>query len=160
MVYRKAQWLFPVAIALHNGEEAIWMPGWAARHSLQLPVHPPDAVSLRAALLVLTLAAFAITYLSYRRGPRSFGAYLLFGSIVTALLNVFVPHVPATLAFRSYTPGVVTAVAINFPVMVYLSLRAVRERWVLGWKAATFALVVPAVVGVMILEILDHGKIF
>src|SRR5215469_16087519 len=63
--------------------------------------------------------AFAITYFSSRRGPQSFWAYLLFGYIVTMLVNVLVPHVPSALVFRSYTPGVVTAVLINLPAMTY-----------------------------------------
>jgi hypothetical protein len=44
------------------------------------------------------------------------------------LLNVFVPHIPARVWFRSYTPGVVTAVMINLPVMGYLAMRALGER--------------------------------
>ena len=27
MNFDRAQWLFPIAVLLHNGEEAIWMPG-------------------------------------------------------------------------------------------------------------------------------------
>lgn len=46
------------------------------------------------------------------------------------LLNVLLPHIPATLVFREYTPGVVTAVLINFPVMSILLFKAVREQWV------------------------------
>jgi hypothetical protein len=100
------------------------MPGWAARHAQQLPFRPPGAGEIRLALLVLTLAAFVVTYLSARRGTQSLLAYLLFGGIVTMLVNVFLPHVPATLLFRAYTPGVVTAVLINLPVMTWLAVRA------------------------------------
>ena len=77
-------------------------------------------------------------------------AYLLFGGIVAMLLNVFVPHVPATIALRMYTPGVVTAVFVNLPVMALLAIRAVREQWVSGMKAAVFALLVPLTLAVMI----------
>jgi hypothetical protein len=86
-------------------------------------------------LLLLTRAAFAVTYLSPHQGKRSLGAYLLFGYAVAMLMNVLVPHISATLVFREYTPGVVTAVLINLPVMGTLLLQAVREQWVAGTKA-------------------------
>jgi len=147
MKFERAQWLFPIAAALHNGEEAITMPGWDARHAGQLPVHPPSAWELRIALLVLTVAAFAITFLSARKGPQSEWAYLQFGYIVAMLVNVFVPHVPAALWFRGYAPGVVTALAINLPLMSWMSWRAVREGWVAGAKAVAYGIGVPVVAG-------------
>lgn len=143
MNYGKLQWLFPIAVALHNGEEAIWMPSWTVRHAAALPLHPPPADEIRIALLLLTLAAFGVTYLSVKRGPESLWAYLTFGSIAAVLINVLVPHVPATVFFRTYAPGVATAVIVNLPLMTYLLVRAVRERWVQGWKAVWFALAVP-----------------
>jgi Protein of unknown function with HXXEE motif len=147
MRFKSLQWLFPLAVTLHNGEEAIWMPGWDARHAAQLPAHPPGAVEIRLALLVLTVAAWVATFFSVRKGERSIWAYLLFGYIVAMLVNVFVPHVPAMVMFRGYAPGGVTAVLINLPVMTVLALRAVRERWVAGWKAVAFGVGVPAVIG-------------
>ncbi len=157
MSFQKLQWLFPIAVTLHNGEEAIWMPGWSARHAGQLPMHPPGAVEIRTALIILTVAAIAVTYLSVRKGPQSFWSYLLFGGIVAMLVNVFVPHVPATLLFRSYTPGVVTAVLINLPVMSYLASRAVREQWVSGGRAVAFGLGVPLALGGAILLLMAFG---
>jgi hypothetical protein len=154
MPFRKLQWLFPLAVTLHNGEEAIWMPGWDFRHATQLPAQAPGAAEIRSALVVLTVAAIAVTYLSARKGPNSIWAYLLFGYIVAMLVNVFVPHVPATLVFRAYTPGVVTAVLINLPVMSLLALRAVGERWVSGKKAVAFGVGVPIGLGSIILLVL------
>ena len=63
MTFRKLQWLFPIAVTLHNAEEAIWMPPWTAGHAGQLPVHPPGSAEIIAALVVFTAAAFAVTYL-------------------------------------------------------------------------------------------------
>jgi Protein of unknown function with HXXEE motif len=154
MPFRRLQWLFPIAVTLHNGEEAIAMPGWAARHAEQLPLHPPSAASIRIALLALTLAAFVVTYLSAREGKQSIWAYLLFGGIVAMLVNVFVPHVPASLWFHSYTPGVVSAVLINLPLMSWLAVRAVREEWVSGGKTLAYGLAVPVTLGGLILVLL------
>lgn len=126
------------------------MPGWASAHASQLPVHPPEAAEIRLVLVVLAIAALAVTYVNARKGPQSLGAYLMFGYVVAMLANVFVPHVPATFLFRSYTPGVVTAVLINLPVMGYLAIRMLREGWVRGWKAAAFGVGVPLLLGAMI----------
>jgi hypothetical protein len=81
--------------------------------------------------------------LSARHGCESIWTYLLFGYIVAMLVNVFVPHVPAAFVFRSYAPGLVTAVAVNLPVMIFLLVRALREGYVSGSKAVTFAVSVP-----------------
>jgi hypothetical protein len=142
MSFQKLQWIFPIAVTLHNSEEAIWFPAWWVRHAKEVPVHP-GAGAFRFAVAVLTVAAFVVTYLSDRKGKESVWAYLMFGSIVTVLANVLIPHIPAFLVFRSYTPGVVTAVLINLPVMGFLSIRAVREGWVSGRKAVVFGVAVP-----------------
>lgn len=147
MTFRKLQWLFPIAVALHNAEEAIWMPRWTAGHAMRLPVRPPGAAEIWAALVVFTAAAFAVTYLSARRGPESIWAYLTFGYIVAMLANVFVPHVPAAIVFRGYAPGLVTAVLINLPVMSILVIWMLREGWVHGWRVAIFGIGVPLMLG-------------
>ena len=85
------------------------MPKWVAVHSRQLPVQP-GATRIWSGLLLLTLAAFAVTYLSARKGKGSSWAYLLFGYAAAMLVNVLLPHILATLVFGEYTPGVVTAV--------------------------------------------------
>jgi len=151
MSFKKLQWLFPIAVLLHNVEEAIWMPGWAERHGVHLPVPAPGAGTIRSALVVITIAAFVVTYMSSRKGEGSFWAYLLFGSIVAMLVNVFVPHLPATVILHSYTPGVATAVLINLPVMSVLAIRAVREGWVSGAKAVAFGVAIPMLAGGLIL---------
>jgi hypothetical protein len=156
--FRDLQWLFPIAVLIHNGEEAIWMPGWVSTHAAQLPVQAPGGLKIRVALLVLTVAAMVVTELSRRRGPGSVWAYLTFGYVVAMLGNVFVPHVPASFIFRSYTPGVITAVALNLPVMSYLAVRAVRDGWVVGWKAGAFAIAVPVSLAGLIGCFLLGGK--
>jgi hypothetical protein len=143
------QWLFPIAVTLHNSEEAVCMPKWIAVHSKRLPVSPA-ATRIWFGLLLLTLAAFAVTYLSAQKGKRSMWTYLLFGYAVAMLVNVFIPHVPATLIFGEYTPGIVTAVLINLPIMSILLLKAVREQWVSGTKTIAYALLVPLTIGAAI----------
>lgn len=84
--FQKTQWLFPIAVTLHSAEEAFSMPKWVAVHSSQLPLRP-GAARIWSGLLVLTLAAFAVTYLSARKGKGSLWTYLLFGYAVAMLVN-------------------------------------------------------------------------
>jgi hypothetical protein len=146
MRFEKLQWLFPVAVTLHNTEEALTMPRWIATHATRVPLHPAST-KLWLGWLGLTAAAFGITYLSARKGKESVWAYLLFGYCAAMLANVFIPHVPATVAFGGYTPGVITAVLVNLPVMILLMARALGERWVSNGKAAAYAVLVPVGIG-------------
>src|ERR1022692_3728565 len=127
--FHRLQWLFPIAATVHNIEEAIWMPGFMAAHGTELP-WSVDSGQFRFALVVLTVAAWMITFLGWRTGPQSIWTYLEFGYIVTMLVNVFVPHIPAAVVFRGYAPGVVTAVLLNLPVMALLSRVAIKDRYV------------------------------
>jgi ABC-type uncharacterized transport system permease subunit len=140
--FARLQWFFPIAITAHNIEEAIWLPGFVAAHRTELPwtVAP---VEFRFALVLLTAAAWVVTYLSWRTGPRTLWAHLLFGYIVAMLVNVVVPHIPAAVIFRGYAPGVVTAVLLNLPVLTLLSVRAIKDGYVTGRKAVAFAVGVP-----------------
>ena len=149
MRFQKLQWLFPIAVTLHNSEEALSMPKWVLAHGRQIPFHP-GAARIWFGLLLLTLAAFAVTYLSARNGKESVWAYLLFGYMAAMLVNVAIPHIPATLAYGGYTPGVVTAILVNLPVMSILLFKAVREQWVSGMKATAYALLVPLGIGAAI----------
>ena len=70
MSFRRLQWLFPIAVTVHNSEEAIFMPVWVLRHRNQVPLHPSEG-SNPGWLLFLTLAAFSVTALSARGGKQS-----------------------------------------------------------------------------------------
>jgi hypothetical protein len=154
MSFQRMQWLFPIAVTLHNSEEAIWFPAWWSQHAREVPVHP-NSGAFRFAVAALTLAAFVITYMSARKGKESVWAYLMFGYIAAMFANVFIPHLPASLILHSYTPGVVTALLINLPVMSLLAIGAVREGWVSGRKAVTFGIAVPlAIAGIIPLLLL------
>ncbi len=148
MNFRNLQWLFPVVVALHNAEEAIWFPGWSKRMDLCHARYSP--VVFRFAAAVLTVLAFVITYLSARTGVRTVWTYLAFGYMAAMLANALIPHVAITLARRSYMPGVVTGTLLNLPVLSLLVVLALREGYVSGWKAVGYAV---GVSGLLLLSI-------
>ena len=152
MKFEKLQWLFPAAVTLHNSEEAVSLPKWISAHGSQLPLHP-NAARIWFGLLLLTITAFAITYLSTNKGKQSVWAYLLFGYAAAMLINVFVPHIPATLVYREYTPGIATAILLNVPIMSFVLFQALQEQWVSGTKAIAYALLVPLAIAAGILAL-------
>jgi len=157
MNFRNLIWLFPVAITLHNVEEAIWLPDWSKREGRWFaPVEPGV---FRFAATVFAILAFAVTWLSARSGPQTIWTYLAFGCIVAALANVLFPHVALTVAWRGYMPGVVTALAINLPVLSVLVVLALRERDVSGWKAVGYCVGVGAAMPAAIRTLFKLGKI-
>jgi len=157
MSFHHLQWLFPIVITLHNTEEAIWLPGWSKRAVLwHNPVTPGF---FRFVVTVLTVLAFAVTWLSAESGKQTVWTYLAFGYMVTVLANVLIPHVALTVALRSYMPGVATAVALNLPVLSLLVVLAIREGYVSGWKAAEYSVGVAGLLVAAIQILFNRSKI-
>jgi hypothetical protein len=126
--FAELKWLFPIAITLHNLEEAIWLPAWSNKAGKwHRPVAPS---SFRFAVAVLTALAFIVTIWSAISGPERVGTYLLTGYALGMLLNVLLPHLIATIALRSYMPGLATAILLNLPITVLMLLSAFSERFV------------------------------
>jgi len=147
MRLEKLLWLFPIALTLHNLEEAVWLPDWSKHAGLwELPVGPTE---FRVAAVLLAILAYAVTYWSIRRGKEAVGTYVMAGFVFTMLLNV-IYHAAAALGLREYAPGVVTAVLINTPVMGYLLWRVFQERWVTWPKALVAFIAVPLAILLLI----------
>src|SRR5688572_32265695 len=107
-------WAFTAAALLHNFEEVWGLPAFVAHHPGVYPAVPPGAFAFAAT--VLGIAFVFATALAMRRGARDVAVYAFAGYVVAMLLNVFVPHVAATLWLRAYTPGVGTAVLLVLPL--------------------------------------------
>jgi hypothetical protein len=157
MTFQNLEWLFPIVTTLHNAEEAIWLPAWAKRTGFwRTPVSPGV---FRFAAAVLTILAFAVTWLSVETGKQSAWTYLAFGCMVVMLANVPVPHLALTVARRSYMPGVVTAVGLNLPVLSLLVTKALREGYVSSEKAAVYSVMVAALLVASIPVLFKLGKL-
>jgi Protein of unknown function with HXXEE motif len=137
-------WLFTLGVLVHNTEEAIWLPAWAAsvrplRFTVSSNVFRFAAVAQSLLLVLLTAAAF----LSAPRGPAAYG---FAGYVFAMLINVFVPHVVASIALRKYMPGMATAVGLNLPLGLLFLHRALADGFVvwgtLVWAAPFVAFLV------------------
>lgn len=79
---------------------------------------------------MLTVLAYVAAGLATVSGKEGVGAYLLAGYGLAMLLNVFLPHVVATLVMRRYAPGTLTALLLNLPVTLLLLHQGLREGYV------------------------------
>ena len=133
-------WVFALAVTLHNLEEACFLPAWS--RSAGRWHRPVDTRVFRFAVGVLTALAYLVVGLSAQGGKENVATYLLAGYALAMLLNVFFPHVVATLAMRRYAPGTATAVFLNLPVTVMLLATALQVGSI---QLATFLWVGPLV---------------
>ena len=88
------------------------------------------AVEFQFAVAILSLIVVLCAWAASTGGARSLGAYLLTGYALAMLLNVFFPHVLASLVLRTYVPGTATALAFNLPLGGWLLWRAITEKFV------------------------------
>ncbi len=151
-------WCLPVAIALHNLEEAIWLPGWAQEGGRWR--RPVDAGRFRAATAALTVSAFLIALWAYIGGPGSLGQYLLASYALGQGLNVILPHLVVTLATRRYAPGTLSGLLGLLPAAsAYLARTFALGQLRAGPFLLTTAVFVPAVlVGTWLLLRADRGR--
>lgn len=148
MSYPALGWLFAFAVTLHNAEEALLLPKWSMRAGRW---HAPiGAFEFRFAVLILTFLAYGAAYLSATQGPRTVAAYALAGYALAMLLNVFMPHLLATIALRQYAPGTATAKLLNLPVCSALLYVGVEDGYI---EASKFAWYGPISVAVILASI-------
>lgn len=121
-----AIWLFPVAVLAHNVEEAIWLPGWSATKAGRWH-KPVGAFEFRLAVTVLTLLAFFLAVMAHLKGVESIWTYLLAAYALGQGVNVFLPHLAAVFATRSYSPGLATGVVLVWPASFSLLYESLME---------------------------------
>ena len=114
-----------LAVLVHNAEEGVAYP-FSRPDAMQLAqltwpaVQFPTVIEFQIALVLLTAAVGAVLVwaASTRREPQAWLALKLLAAIFLA--NVIVPHVPAAILLGGYAPGVITAVAINLPLSLWI----------------------------------------
>lgn len=153
-------WLVPTFLAIHNIEEAPGMERWSKR----LPLKFPFTITTRQfifAVTFLTLTGFVVTYFGVEFVASQTGYIIVLGIQAIMLFNAFVPHIATTIRFRTYSPGILTAVFITLPFSFYLFRRAFDES-ILNWTQlwillgiAPFAMVILAYTSLQIGKALD-----
>lgn len=122
--------LLAAAFAGHNLEEGFSYPAMrgdiaAKAHALGVPWWSPAAIASSAALLTLTVAGLAAMLWAARGSATGAKRTVVRALAWVMLANVVLPHVPAAFVLGGYTPGLVTALAVNLPLTLWV-LRATR----------------------------------
>jgi Protein of unknown function with HXXEE motif len=108
------------ALALHVAEEAPGFAAWARRNTWA-DYRDRDFVVINASGLVMT----ALSRAAVRRAPRLYGAW--YAAIVSQqMLWNPVFHLGTTIAYREYSPGLVTALTLFPPLWWRETRRALR----------------------------------
>jgi hypothetical protein len=122
MSFRRLAWVFPAAYAVHVAEEAPGFTAWAKRNASARYTHR-DFVRVNGLGFVGTVAAtFVVT------GAKSRTLDLAYFTLVAtqqAANAVF--HSATTVAFREYSPGLVTSM-LTVPLWRRLTRAALAEK--------------------------------
>jgi hypothetical protein len=111
-------WLFPLTFAVHNIEEALFLPAWSKSAGR---FHKPVGVfEFVFTLVVLTTASVIITVLAGSAGKQTLPSYLYFAFNFGMLVNVLYPHLTATIVLKKYCPGLSTGMLFLVPTTGYL----------------------------------------
>ena len=123
-------------MVLHNAEEAASFPRYLPLALERLPetwrtiMAPVMRDEMWTALVLVTLIPILIAFWMTLRPDRSAPVWLLLLTQATLLVNVAWHVIAAAVIFRGYAPGLITALAVNLPLSLYLFGRARRQAWV------------------------------
>lgn len=119
MMFRSLRWALIPIIAAHNFEEWLTFPIYGGVDA------PWPAVQL--ALILVTIGPALVVLWAAIGAPtaRKDFAILWIAGIFAA--NALLQHIPAAVIARGYSPGLITALAVNLPVAFLLYGSAIRE---------------------------------
>jgi len=125
---------FPLAITLHNIEEALWLPQWS-KHAGRF--HPTiEKQEFYFALIIITVFAYLATFLAVLFPDNAYITRPFYGFLGVMIINAIFPHLAATIALKRYAPGTITGLFLIIPINCVLIYRAVIMDIVSVWEIA------------------------
>ena len=124
MRFERFLWAMPAAYALHICEEyGTGFPAWMNQH---MHASMTNAVFLmnNALFMAILLSLSAWASLSTSR----LSAFLFLGWASGNLFWNFIFHLATTLIADSYSPGLVTASLLYYPISIWVGVLAVRDK--------------------------------
>jgi hypothetical protein len=123
MRFERFVWLFPAVYALHIVEEyGTGFPAWVTRH-MHASMDKPGFLLNNALFMAILLATTAWASLSRSR----LSAFVFLSWASGNLFWNFIFHLVTTLHADSYSPGLVTASLLYYPVSLWGGVLAVRQ---------------------------------
>ena len=160
-IYSRLRWALIPAITVHNFEEWLTFPraergSGKTLETLGIGLQSSSWEVTQLALILVTLiAALIVVYSSSGKQKRS-KDFLVCVIAGIFFANIFLPHIPLALSEGGYSPGVVTAVVINFPLCLLVWRSAIVEGLLSLQQVAVAALIgllllFPSIVSIMLL---------
>ncbi len=118
--------LFLLGFSLHNIEEELWLPGWS-KHARKYhkEVSPNE---FRFAVIIITAIGYLLTFQYFIFGAAYAAAkYVYLGFVLVMIVNVFFPHLVATIVLKKYAPGLITGLLLNAPLGIYILLKKISD---------------------------------
>ncbi|MCB1322723.1 MAG: HXXEE domain-containing protein [Leptospiraceae bacterium] len=116
---KSAVYALPLVFILHNLEELIGMASWTER--IPAAIHPHvTTLQFAIAITLFSLLGLVTVFGSPRLINSVWHERILIAFAGMLWLNVFLPHVLATIVFQMYAPGVFTAVLLNLPLTSFI----------------------------------------
>jgi hypothetical protein len=139
---------FPLAITLHNIEEALWLPQWSK--NVARFHRPVGRNEFHFAVLIITGLAYLATFARIVFPDANITGWCFYGFAGAMIINALIPHLVATVALKKYAPGLLTGLLLNIPVNTMLIYRAISENTI----AFPAVIVATVVVGLILLALI------
>jgi hypothetical protein len=147
--FRQLVWLFPIAYVLHVFEELPRFTTWVVRYANPTFRMRDYLIIHLIGIAVAVAGPLAVRYFANR---LVLFAFFTFVFTPAAFFNILF-HVGATVVFRAYCPGLITALTV-YPVVFFIVTRtAVRERLL----PASLAIVSFGIAGLFHLADVSHN---
>lgn len=135
LFFSRLIWLFPIAFAIHIAEEVAGFPGWVTETL--------GGVATTRGFLVSNFffMIFLLTFcILAAKVQKVWATTLLFAWLGTQQFGNFVFHFYSQIAFSIYSPGVISATFLYYPIYLFIGFIAVRERHISrkGFLLCTF----------------------
>jgi hypothetical protein len=137
-------WLLPVAFVVHDAEELFTIPAWVVAHQAELGPYAevlPTTIAQTGVAMALLFAVFLVVTIGVWLHSDSFTWRALYGGVLGVFFIHAFTHALQAVAFRGYTPGVVTAFLVVMPASIYIG-RTLLRRGALDFKASVIATLV------------------
>jgi hypothetical protein len=140
--------LLPFAFTLHNLEEVLGMEKWSK--SVPSYIHKPVTTGqFGIATLLFSILGFAVTLTKVFYQTELYYYFVITGFAGMILINVFIPHLSATIYLKKYAPGVISGLLINLPLTT-LILISLKNSRILSIEQIVTATIIGGIIGVFL----------
>ena len=150
--------ILPFAFALHNIEEVFGMEKWTK--SIPSFIHQPVTTRQFAiAVGLFTLLGFVIILTKNYYQTEMQYLYMVSGFAGMLFLNVFIPHLIATIYLKKYAPGAITGLLINLPLTTIILCTIIKSQK-LTIIQVSISVIIGGIIGIVLaFSFLKIGKI-